>query len=71
MTGPPPATSLACVTGRFQPVHADHLRLFRLALAASGRLVVAVTNPDPGTLRAEPASSHRHLGEWCKGGRRG
>jgi nicotinamide mononucleotide adenylyltransferase len=63
MTGSAPATSLACVTGRFQPVHADHLRLFRLALAASGRLVVAVTNPDPGTLRAEPASSHRHLGE--------
>jgi nicotinamide-nucleotide adenylyltransferase len=59
----PSGESLACVTGRFQPVHADHLRLFRLALQASGRLVVAVTNPDPGTRRAEPTSAHRHLGE--------
>ena len=64
MTGPKPiAESLACVTGRFQPVHADHVRLFRLALEAAGRLVVAVTNPDPGTYRAEPDSSHRHLPE--------
>jgi len=64
MTGSKPTGEpLACVTGRFQPVHADHLRLFRLALEASGRLVVAVTNPDPGTYRAELGSSHRHLGE--------
>lgn len=55
--------SLACVTGRFQPVHADHLRLFRVALAASGRLVVGVTNPDPGSLRREPGSDHRHLAD--------
>lgn len=52
--------SLVCVTGRFQPVHADHLRLFRTALAAGDRLVVGVTNPDPGTRRAEPTSEHRH-----------
>ena len=51
---------LACVTGRFQPVHDDHLRLFARALADCARLVVAVTNPDPGTLHAEPASGHRH-----------
>ena len=55
-----PEGSLACVTGRFQPVHADHLRLFRIALAACGRLVVGVTNPDPGTHRPEPGSDHRH-----------
>ena len=52
---------LACVTGRFQPVHADHLNLFRRALLDCGRLVVGITNPDPGTLRAEPSSAHRHL----------
>ena len=63
MTGSDPSESLACVTGRFQPVHADHLRLFRLALDACGRLVVAVTNPDPGARRPEPASAHRHRGE--------
>lgn len=51
---------LVCVTGRFQPVHADHLRLFRAALAGGDRLVVAVTNPDPGARRAEPTSGHRH-----------
>lgn len=55
--------SLACVTGRFQPVHADHLRLFRIALAGCGRLVVGVTNPDPESLRPEPGSDHRHLAE--------
>ena len=54
--------SLACVTGRFQPVHGDHLRLFELALGSCDRLVIGVTNPDPGTLRVEPGSDHRHLG---------
>jgi nicotinamide-nucleotide adenylyltransferase len=54
---------LACVTGRFQPVHADHLRLFRIALAACGRLVVGVTNPDRESLRPEPGSDHRHLAD--------
>lgn len=60
MSSAPAGESLVCVTGRFQPVHADHLQLFRTALAAGDRLVVAVTNPDPGTRRAEPASEHRH-----------
>lgn len=51
------------MTGRFQPVHDDHLRLFRRALADADALVVAVTNPDPGTHRAEPAAEHRHQAE--------
>ena len=51
---------LVCVTGRFQPVHADHLRLFARALSDGDRLLVAITNPDPGARRAEPASEHRH-----------
>ncbi len=54
---------LVCVTGRFQPVHADHLRLFLRALADGDRLLVAVTNPDPGARRPEPASEHRHRAE--------
>lgn len=53
-------TSLACVTGRFQPVHAQHLELFELALADCDHLVVAVTNPDAGARHREPTSSHRH-----------
>jgi nicotinamide mononucleotide adenylyltransferase len=48
------------VTGRFQPVHEDHLRLFRMGLEQRGHLIVGVTNPDPSTRRPEPASAHRH-----------
>ena len=49
-----------CVTGRFQPVHEDHVRLFRTALSGGDRLVVGITNPDPGSRRAELTSEHRH-----------
>ncbi len=55
-----PASALACVTGRFQPVHAQHLELFEIALRDADRLVVAITNPDPGALREEATSAHRH-----------
>jgi nicotinamide-nucleotide adenylyltransferase len=51
---------LACVTGRFQPVHAQHLGLFEAALADCEHVVVAVTNPDSGARRQEEASAHRH-----------
>ena len=56
----PAETALACVTGRFQPVHEEHLELFEIALGASAHLIVAITNPDTGTLHADPASPHRH-----------
>jgi nicotinamide mononucleotide adenylyltransferase len=52
--------TLACVTGRFQPVHDQHVELFGIALAECDRLVVAVTNPDPGARHEEPTSAHRH-----------
>ncbi len=52
--------SLAAVTGRFQPVHAQHLELFAHALEHHDELVVAVTNPDPGARREETTSEHRH-----------
>jgi nicotinamide-nucleotide adenylyltransferase len=48
------------VTGRFQPVHEDHLRLFRMGLEECGRLIVGVTNPDPSSRRPEAGSGHRH-----------
>lgn len=61
MTGlPGTMTALGCVTGRFQPVHAQHLELFEIALAQCRRLAVAVTNPDPGARHSEPTSAHRH-----------
>lgn len=52
--------SLGAVTGRFQPVHAQHLELFGWVLDRHDHLVVAVTNPDTGARRAEPTSAHRH-----------
>ncbi|MEO8247761.1 MAG: hypothetical protein ABI589_00175 [Burkholderiales bacterium] len=51
---------LGCVTGRFQPVHEQHIELFGIALAECRRLIVAITNPDADARRAEPASHHRH-----------
>lgn len=52
--------TLAAVTGRFQPVHDQHLELFALALAEHDHLVVAVTNPDTGARHAAATSAHRH-----------
>src|SRR3954447_12216213 len=56
-------SGLACVTGRFQPVHRQHLELFEIALQEADRLIVAVTNPDSGGRHQEPTSAHRHLPE--------
>lgn len=56
-------TRLACVTGRFQPVHRQHVELFEIALRDADHLVVAITNPDAGARRVETASAHRHLAE--------
>lgn len=53
-------TSLGCVTGRFQPVHEQHLELFEIVLAQCEHLVIAMTNPDAGARRFEAASAHRH-----------
>jgi nicotinamide mononucleotide adenylyltransferase len=58
-----PRSALSCVTGRFQPVHRQHLDLFLEALGTSERLIVAVTNPDPGTREPRTESAHRHLPE--------
>jgi nicotinamide-nucleotide adenylyltransferase len=54
---------LGCVTGRFQPVHDQHLELFELVAAECEHLVVAITNPDSGARREEPTSAHRHTPE--------
>jgi nicotinamide-nucleotide adenylyltransferase len=52
--------ALGCVTGRFQPVHEQHLDLIGIALDECEHVIVAVTNPDPGTWHQEPSSTHRH-----------
>jgi len=52
--------ALGCVTGRFQPVHRQHLELFEIALAECEHLIIAVTNPDSTARREEQSSAHRH-----------
>lgn len=49
-----------CVTGRFQPVHDQHLELIGIALAGCEHVIVAVTNPDTGARHQEATSAHRH-----------
>jgi nicotinamide mononucleotide adenylyltransferase len=51
---------LGCVTGRFQPVHDQHLELVGIALAEYDHVIVAVTNPDAGSRHEEATSAHRH-----------
>lgn len=51
---------LGCVTGRFQPVHDQHLELMEIALAHCAHVVVAVTNPDVQARHEDPTSAHRH-----------
>ncbi len=55
-------SALGCVTGRFQPVHRQHLELFETALADCAHLVVGVTNPDTEARHEEATSRHRHTG---------
>jgi nicotinamide-nucleotide adenylyltransferase len=51
---------LGCVTGRFQPVHRQHVELVEIALRRCDHVVVAVTNPDPAARHEERTSAHRH-----------
>ena len=55
--------SLAAVTGRFQPFHAGHLDLVRIALGEAERVIIGITNPDPGSWREHSDSAHRHRPE--------
>lgn len=51
---------LGCVTGRFQPVHHQHLELIEIVLDRCAHVVVAVTNPDTASRHEETTSEHRH-----------
>ena len=51
------------VHGRFQPFHNDHLDYLKKALARRQHLIIGITNPDPGEIREEDTSEHRHLEE--------
>ena len=56
-------SGLACVTGRFQPVHRQHIELFGIALASAEHLIVAITNPDVQARQEVATSQHRHSEE--------
>lgn len=51
------------VHGRFQPFHNEHWHYTSTALARSERLIIGITNPDPGEVKREMANNHRHLPE--------
>ena len=51
------------IHGRFQPFHNGHLEYMRLALERCDTLIIGITNPDPGQIREEATSDHRHLDE--------
>ena len=51
------------VHGRFQPFHNEHRHYLMGGLTRSERLIVGITNPDPGEIKQESASGHRHLAE--------
>ena len=49
-----------CVSGRFQPLHKDHLGLFAEVLNRHEYLIVAITNPDADTRSEHLSNPDRH-----------
>lgn len=50
----------ACVTGRFQPVHVQHVELFLRALDDAEHLIVAITNPTIDSYATQDPALHRN-----------
>lgn len=55
--------TLIAVTGRFQPLHLDHVELLMLGAEMGEHLIVGITNPDGRSLVEHGASRHRHTDE--------
>jgi cytidyltransferase-like protein len=51
------------VCGKFQPFHLEHLEYVLAAFSLGDHVVVGITNPDPSTVRPEPADPRRGLPE--------
>ncbi|MDH3462101.1 MAG: hypothetical protein OEM32_00555, partial [Acidimicrobiia bacterium] len=49
-----------CVSGRFQPLHNDHLELIIKVLDRHDLLMVAITNPDADTREEHSSNPVRH-----------
>lgn len=52
---------LIAVTGRFQPLHNDHLELLQIALGLAAQVLIGITNATPIEYRSHPSNPHRHL----------
>jgi nicotinamide mononucleotide adenylyltransferase len=50
-----------CITGRFQPLHLAHLELMLVGADRHHQVIVAITNPDPGSRSIHPSNPSRHL----------
>lgn len=50
---------VACVHGRFQPPHRDHLEYIVAALEKSDHVLIGITQPDPTNLEECSANPHR------------
>lgn len=62
-TGVARFSPLGCISGRFQPFHAEHLAYAIGALARCDLLYIGITNPDSASIQADEASDHRHTNE--------
>lgn len=54
---------LGMIHGRYQPFHIGHLDYLVQALRCARKLIVGITNPDPGYVREVGSDSHRHLAD--------
>lgn len=50
---------IACVHGRFQPPHRDHLEYISAALERSEHVIIGITQPDPANLEECSVNPHR------------
>lgn len=55
-----PPAPWACVIGRFQPFHRDHLSLIDVVVASGRRLIVAITNVELSWRVPISEAPHRH-----------
>ncbi len=49
------------IHGRFQPFHNGHFKYLKKALEFANKLIIGITNPDPGFTTEVTSDSHRHL----------
>lgn len=54
---------IGMIHGRFQPFHNGHLNYLICALECCSRLIVGITNPEPGTIIETTSDTQRHRPE--------